>query len=553
MKKKVVSVLLCATMVVSLATGCGSAAGSSSKTGSSDATASASTSASADGSEAAADTSASGDQWFASDIDTSEHVVINYVTTGNKPDNDNTTQMLDQLNKILTEKCNAEIQITYIEWTDYLTNYNLLLSSLDGSVDLVGTATDWLDAWPNAKKGAFLPLTEDMLSKYCPKTYAQVSAANDWDSCKYNGDIYLIPEDHYAQWTNHGFMYRDDYAKEAGLTSGVNSWDDMSTYFESVIKNHPDITPWDSDGTQYTTMASGWVASHTPAVSIDGLGSYMFYGKSKDDLYTVYSPFMDDDTLYDFADMMKKWNDEGVWTKDVLNNTGAATRDEFAAGQTAADQHHTQTWYSTDSPKAKAAGFECGFFYFGKETKNLSKLSVTHGAMAVSAASKNPERALTVYDLLRNDQECYRLFNYGIEGKQYTVTTTDGVDYLTRPEGYKEPDDMIVTDYWWGRNDDLELPNATWDNEGKKKMMDEYDTFAIAYPYGQFVIDTDPISSEISSMSEVWETYMPQIAFGQSDDPKALVDEFRSKMKTAGYDDVQKYIQDQMTQMYANK
>ena len=84
-------------------------------------------------------------------------------------------------------------------------------------------------------------------------------------------------------------------------------------------------------------------------------------------------------------------------------------------------------------------------------------------------------------------------------------------------------------------------------------MMDEYDTFAIAYPYGQFVIDTDPISSEISSMSEVWETYMPQIAFGQSDDPKALVDEFRSKMKTAGYDDVQKYIQDQMTQMYANK
>ena len=46
---------------------------------------------------------------------------------------------------------------------------------------------------------------------------------------------------------------------------------------------------------------------------------------------------------------------------------------------------------------------------------------------------------------------------------------------------------------------------------------------------------------------------MPQIAFGQSSDTKALVDEFRSKMKTAGYDDVQKYIQDQMTQMYGNK
>ncbi len=38
-----------------------------------------------------------------------------------------------------------------------------------------------------------------------------------WDLCKYNGSIYLIPEDNYAQWTNHGFIYRLDWAKEAGL------------------------------------------------------------------------------------------------------------------------------------------------------------------------------------------------------------------------------------------------------------------------------------------------------------------------------------------------
>ena len=101
-------------------------------------------------------------------IDTSEHVVITYMTTGNKPANTNTDEMLEQLNAILTEKVNAELQIYYIEWTDYLTNYNLTLAQMDGTVDLVGTATDWLDAWPNAKKGAFLELSDDMLKTYAP-------------------------------------------------------------------------------------------------------------------------------------------------------------------------------------------------------------------------------------------------------------------------------------------------------------------------------------------------------------------------------------------------
>ena len=98
------------------------------------------------------------DKW--ADVDTSEHVVINYMVTGDAPTNDATQKMLDELNEILTEKVNAELQIYYIGWTDYLSNYNLTLARMDGSVDLVGTATDWLDAWPNAKNGAFLELTD---------------------------------------------------------------------------------------------------------------------------------------------------------------------------------------------------------------------------------------------------------------------------------------------------------------------------------------------------------------------------------------------------------
>ena len=42
------------------------------------------------------------------------------------------------------------------------------------------------------------------------------------------------------------------------------------------------------------------------------------------------------------------------------------------------------TIYDTDEDA------ETGFFYFGEETGNVVALSITHGAMAVSAGSKNP-------------------------------------------------------------------------------------------------------------------------------------------------------------------
>lgn len=502
----------------------------------------------------AADT-ASDEEWFSSDIDTSEHVTIVYVTTGNKPTNTATDDMLAQLNEILTEKVNAELEIYYIEWTDYLTNYNLLLSSLDGTIDLVGTATDWLDAWPNAKKGAFLELSEDMLQTYCPKTYAQVEADGHWEDCMYNGQIYLIPEDNYSQWINHGFMYRQDWADEAGLTDGVHSWEDMTTYFQGILDNHPDVIPWDSDGTPATTVAGGWIASHTDDILIDGLGTCMFYG-TKEDPYTIISPYMDDDTLYDYADLMYEWNEMGVWRTDVLNNTETSTRDELYAGTTGTDQHHTETWYGAVRPEMdeQQPGSDVGFFWFGEEMGNLVRMTTTHGAMAISAASQNPERALMVYDLLRNDEECYRLFNYGIEGVQYEFVDPEDESSLLiqRPESYDEETDGIVTDYWWGRNDDLELRwnDCYWD--GLDEISQVYESVAIDYPYGQFVIDTSPISSYISSMSEVWDTYMKQIAFGQSDDPHGLVDEFREQMKNAGYDEVLSYLQEQMDAVYGD-
>ena len=546
MKKKLLAALLSVSMVIGLAA-CGSS-GSGAGTGSAPA--------------GSGDESGTSANEAAAEIDTSEHVVIKYMTTGDPPEAGTEKEaslnaMLDELNKILTEKVNAEIEIVYIPWTDYLANYNLTLARLDGSVDLVGTASDWLDAWPNAKNGAFLELSEDMLKTYAPKTWESVPA-DHWDLCKYNGEIYLIPEDNFAQWTNHGWIYRLDWAKEAGLENGVHSWEDMSKYVLWVKENKKDLKyVWDSDGTEYAQMANGWIASHTDFVSIDGICSGAIWGGTKSDLYTVTTPVMTEtDSLVEYAKLMKEWSQAGIWPTDVLNNTSGSNRDEFRVGQVGVEQHHTQTWTDLcsalpqntiykDDPKA-----ETGFFYFGEETKNVVALSITHGAMAISAGSENPERALMVYDLIRNDKDCYMLFNYGIEGVSWEL---DENGLRKTPDSYNPDTQNIngMTNYWWGRNDNLEVKDATRNWDAIDKLYAEYDKIKIDYPYGQFVPEVDSIQAKIDNCNEQYTNYMKQISYGiYNGSAEDIVAEMQAALKSAGIDDVTAELQKQFDELY---
>jgi len=547
MKKKLLAVLLATSMVVGL-TACGGKEETKTDAGTTSNKTETSTTEKSEGGETAS-----------TGIDTSEHVTISYMFTGDKPEGgaaERLDEMMAELNAILTEKVNAELELYFIGWTDYLANYNLTIAQMDGSVDLIGTATDWLDAWPNAKNGAFLELSEEMLQTYAPKTWAGVSP-EQWELCKYDGNIYLMPENNYAQWTNHGYAYRMDWAKEAGLANGVQSWEDMTKYFEYVKTAYPDIIPWDSDGTHYFQMASGWVASHTNYVPIDGLSTGGLWGGTKDDLYTVTTPaYTDTEMMVEFAKMMKEWDTIGVWKTDVLNNTASSNRDDFRIGRVAAEQHHTQTWTDlcsatpsntiyADDPDA-----ETGFFYFGQETKNVVGLNITHGAMAVSAASENPERALMVYDLLRNDPECYRLINYGIEGVSYEI---DANGYRVTPEGYNSDTDNIngMTSWWWGREDSLELRDGTKNWDAIDKLYAEYDKIKIDYPYGQFIPNVDDIQAKIQNVNEQYNNYMKQIAYGKyTGTAEEIVAEMQAAMKTAGIEDVTAELQAQIDALY---
>lgn len=474
-------------------------------------------------------------------VDTSNFVTVNMVVLGNKPTNGQFEKVQAKWNELLKAKVNANLSMTWVEWTDWYTKYNLLLAS-GQSLDLITTASDWLDLWPNAQKGAFMNI-ETLLPKYAPKTYGEVTKEN-WAQSSYNGHIVAIPEDQYTQWVNHGFLYRGDWAKEFGITEPITNWETFGKYLQGIKDKKPGVIPWDLAAGGYSG-ASGWFQSKTTGVNIDAvptaLGTSLFNGKSADDPFTVVGPYMEQ-TFMDYATTMKKWGDAGYWRADALNYKG----DDMVAmqaGKNGVKQHHTQTFIgSTDIMNKKQPGSDLQFFPFSAEGGNLVSMPITHGAMSVGASSKNPERALMVYDLIRNDSEVYKLVNWGMEGVQYTVK--DGIK--SQPEGYDDTKDGFYSDFWGGRMDKFELPSATV-YSGWKEVYAAYDKIKKPYPYGQFAFDKTPVDAEIAALSDVSNKYLPSISVGQAGDPEKAVTEFREKLKAAGYDKLLAEVQKQMT------
>ena len=108
------------------------------------------------------------------------------------------------------------------------------------------------------------------------------------------------------------------------------------------------------------------------------------------------------------------------------------------------------------------------------------------------------------------------------------------------------------SNFWLGRNDTLELQDSTW-WEGTQDMIEEYNSYAIDYPYASFIVDKTNIEVAQAAIANVLSEYIPQLAYGKYDDPKAAVDEMRQKLLDAGYEEVKADLQAQMDAYKAQK
>ncbi|SFA92022.1 putative aldouronate transport system substrate-binding protein [Cohnella sp. OV330] len=505
-----------------LASACSGGNGNNAASGSPSASATATSSASASASPTA---SAS-----ASAIDTSEHVKLKMVLVGPKaPDTD---EVYAEVNKILTEKINAELEVRFLDWGEMNQKYPLLFAANE-DFDMAFTSS-WAFYNPTARKDGFLELTEDLLKTYAPNTWANQDPVG-WDQAKIDGKIYMVPQDAFESGSAVA-MVRGDLREKYNIPE-LKTQADFVNYVKTIAKNEKGIVAYNGPPTTLNGSGSAllfldlekrWVHGSAPLV-------YDMNSESPQLINYLEDPasLAKIDTMYDMAQA-------GVWPKDAI----VAKTDWHAAfkeGKMAADAGNILTASATmEAMNLAHPEWKVEVYDLSPDAKRFQDPLINNG-VGIHATSKHPERALMALDLLRYDRELFELTTYGIKGKHWEPVGEDRYKVLPGSTGYT-PDGVCP----WGWRTELV---RTLDGPAGDLLQSFYKKWKenniIHSPLETFALDDANIKNELAALANVQKTYLLPIYFGLVK-PSEGIPEVIEKMKQAGLDKVQAEMQKQL-------
>ncbi|MDR2102770.1 MAG: ABC transporter substrate-binding protein, partial [Treponema sp.] len=465
-------------------------------------------------------------------VDTTTPVEIILYHTGNEPPKQ--SEIYENFNKLAKAKLNTTLKTNWLPSADFRTRYPLLFSS--GEVFDLAYAATWLNFAQLAKRGAFKPL-EELFPAYAPSIYKRESKTA-LQQATIDGHLYGIPS-LVLTYAAYGFVHRTDL-NLPGWDGKIETFADIERYLDIVKKNNPGIEP-------YNATSAG---SEADDVFMYNHGLYAIKGGTNDFLFIdpkqpnpKLFTFWEFDKIKDFLAMMKRWSDAGYFPKAALADTYTT---KFRDGKAASFLHNVDNWEQEYRRKP-----EWNIRYSNFVT-DMSNLSFTQDTCVVSSSSKNPERALMLYDAILSDQELYRAFYYGIEGKSYNIKVINGKEYIEQTP--LVPETYSFTSMWAARTPEFYLPvvgappNLQEVKDGFQAMIKEG---VGSQKYRSLVIDTSSIETEYANCINAHMQYWWPLELGYGD-PVAGLAEYQKQMTAAGIEKVRAVLQAQLDDYVKN-
>jgi putative aldouronate transport system substrate-binding protein len=469
------------------------------------------------------------------DIDTSKEVKLKMVLLGSKPKAFD--EVYGEVNKIMKQKINATLDVSFLDWGEYQQKYPLMFAANE-DFDLVFSAT-WSYYAQQATKNGYMELTEDMIKKFAPKTWAEEPKVA-WEQAKINGKIYMIPQNNF-EYSYHMVGIRGDLRQKHNLPE-LKTYDDYVTYLKTVAEKEKDFKP--SIGVSEfnaieLVQPNEWnfVVPQLPVAYkvTDGSGKLFNY--------------VDTPEFADFAKKMNETQKTGAWSRDAIANKVDKTQ-AFKDGKLASVEWNLGTLLRAKSEmQTTHPDWKVELYDLSPDKKRLSNPFINNG-MSIHAGSKNYERGLMAIDLLRYDPEIHDLTNYGIKGKHYEPVGNDQFKPLPAsadfPPSGTDP---------WGWNSLHERLDSTVAAETQKFTENWKKTVTVNHPLETFTFDDTKVKNEVAAVSNVMETYGKPLFYGLVDpnDEKHGLKVFNDKLKQAGIEKVVAEMQNQANPLIAKK
>jgi putative aldouronate transport system substrate-binding protein len=435
----------------------------------------------------------------------------------------------EALNKLLTEKINATIDLRPIDWGAWDDKINLMVASRE-EVDIVFTA-QWNGHAKYVAKGAFLDLGE-LIEKYGQGIISTQDPAF-LEGAKIGGKNYAVPTSKELAAAG-GIVYRKDVTDELGIDmTNVKTPQDLDAVYAVVKEKRPDLTPL------YTT--AGAFNSHF-------FGNYDFLGDS-----TIPGAILKDSdgTTVAAVEQIDRYKELLQLTRDYFKK-GYINADAATTQVSSADAWKAGTVFSTleslkpgkDAEVASASNLSGKLAQITMNEKTVATSETAGSMLGISSTSQDPERAMMLINLLHTDKEINNLLNFGIEGEHYTrngeiiTATANTTNYNPGAT-------------WMFGNQFL---NYVWDTEDPDKWakFKEFNENPTLSPGLGFVFDSEPVKAEVGALANVIRQYQRALETGSVDIDKTLP-EYEKKLKDAGVDKVIAEKQKQFDEFLAGK
>lgn len=460
-------------------------------------------------------------------VDTSEFVKLKMYLFGDKaPDTD---KVYAEINKLLKEDINAEIEVSFMSWSDYTQKYPLAFAS--GEDFDIAYAAEWAFYNSQASKGGFLELTKDMLAKYAPMT-AETMYPEAWEQAKVDGKVFMLPMN-YKELSGYVYLVRGDLMDKHNIPE-IKGMDGYLAYLDAIAKNEPQMVPLDvgSDfDTDFMFNRLWKVVENEEKLAGMGPTQAKLY-VSKEDLNGGVKTIPDHPKFPEIIKKLKECKENGYWSKSALVNK-VTNKESFSSGKGASallnlnDAKGTYSSISLAHPEWDVRVFDA------QDGVPPMLISFLGNGMGIHSKSKNPERALMFLDLLRNDERYHDLMSFGIEGVHYTKIDEKTIEPTENSSNYP-----IDGNCNWGIRNDRFWKQIKGGIPNYEEIYGRWVETAEPQVLMGYVFNDEGVKNEMATITNLASTDLKALMLGFVDDVDAAVKDIQDKYKLAGIEKV---------------
>jgi ABC-type sugar transport system, periplasmic component len=471
------------------------------------------------------------------------NVVIEWLSLGNTPSEENMKKVEDAINAITVPKIGCTVTL-----------YPVDLSNLESDTTLAISTGEKIDLVCSVGTGVGNLVSQGLIVDM--DNYLEPDGA-DLKKCLgdalaggyYKDKLYGVPNA-YIQSEKYGYLVRTDLLKKYNIQidpDKLYTLDELGNIFATVKAGEGDGFYCVAGITSTSNLFAEFLGTVDKLGATTASGGLLLADNWKN---TTVENIYASKQYENFANTMYNWSQKGYIPSDAASNTDDGTQ------QIASGNYLGRIYYTTEGA-ASGMGAQAGYDLTEIELTPPYKTTDRYQNIlwSIPVTSKDPEKAFQFLNLLYGDNDVDTMLMYGLEGETYKVVDEDGkgnrlVDFVDGVNTSNAPFYCYAGVYGDRLSWPIWKPNKITFNDDLRAFNSSVTNISPALGYC-FEI-TDDISSSYSAVSSVISQYTPVISAGAVD-PKESLTEFNRSLKDAGIDAIIAENQKQLNKWLAEQ